>query len=96
MNQLFDCSNALIAKTLLLQMPKVTFTQFHNGLARVLGTYQCSKSNTKALSVSAVEPELENVEAPSKTKRKHQKKVSSQIRDLCSKLDAALVENAQF
>ena len=39
-NQLYDHSNASIAKTLLLQIPKVTFTQFHNELARILGTHQ--------------------------------------------------------
>ena len=26
-NQLYDCNNALITKTLLIQMPTVTFTQ---------------------------------------------------------------------
>ena len=97
-NQLFDCSNALIVKTLLLQMPKVTFTQFCNELARVLGTRQCSKSNTRVVSVSTVESELGDDEAPSKTKWKCQKKVSAQsskIQYLRSKLDTALAENAQ-
>ena len=79
-------------------MPKVTFTQFCNELARVLGTCQCSKPSTKAVSVSTVESNLGNDVAPSKTQQKCQKKMnaqSSQIRDLCSKLDAAMAENAQ-
>ena len=37
-NQLYDCNSASIAKTLLLQMLQVSFTQFRNELARVLGT----------------------------------------------------------
>ena len=97
-NQLYDCNNASIAKTLLLQMPEVTFTQFRSELAKVLGTRQCSKSSTRVVSVSVVESNLGNDEAPSKTKWKCQNKMSaqsSQIRDLRSKLDAALVENAQ-
>ena len=39
-SQLYDCSNASIAKTLLIQMPKCSFTKFYNELARVLGTCQ--------------------------------------------------------
>ena len=39
-SQLYDCSNASIAKALLLQMPTVSFTQYRNELARVLGTHQ--------------------------------------------------------
>ena len=66
-NQLFDFSSASIVKNSLLQMPKVTFTQFYNELARALGTHQCSKSNTRAVSVSMVESNLGNGEAPSKT-----------------------------
>ena len=53
-NQLYNCNNAPITKTLLLQMPKVTFTQFCNELARVIGTCQHSKDSTKAVPVSAV------------------------------------------
>ena len=66
-NQLFDHNNASIAKTLSLQMPKVTFTQYRNELARVFGTCQCSKPSTKAVSVSIVESNLGNDVAPSKT-----------------------------
>ena len=85
-------------KNLLLQMPKVTFIQFCNALARVLGTHQCSKPSTKAVSVSTVESNLGDDVAPSKGQRKCQKKMNaqrSQIWDLCSKLDAAMAENAQ-
>ena len=39
-SQLYDRSNASIAKALLLQMPNVSFTQYRNELARVLGTRQ--------------------------------------------------------
>ena len=39
-SQLYDRSNASIAKALLLQMPQVSFTQYRNELARVLGTCQ--------------------------------------------------------
>ena len=35
-NQLYDCNSTSIAKTLLLQMLHVSFTQFRNELARVL------------------------------------------------------------
>ena len=33
-------SNVSIVKTLLLQMPNVSFTQYRNELAQVLGTHQ--------------------------------------------------------
>ena len=39
-NQLYDCNNSSIAKTLLLQMPMVMFPQFCNELAQVLGMHQ--------------------------------------------------------
>ena len=39
-SQLYDRSNASIAKALLLQMPTISFTQYRNELARVLGTHQ--------------------------------------------------------
>ena len=39
-SQLYDHSNVSIAKALLLQMPTVSFTQYRNELARVLGTRQ--------------------------------------------------------
>ena len=40
--QLYDHSNASITKALLLQMPNVSFTQYRNELAQVLGTRQRS------------------------------------------------------
>ena len=99
MNQLYDHNNASIAKTLLLQMPKVMFTQFCNELARDLGTHQHPNSGSKAVSVSAVETESGEDAAPSKTQLKCNTKVSaqnSQIWDLHSKLDAAITENSQI
>ena len=54
-NQLYDCNRTSIAKTLLLQSSKVTFTQFSNELARVLGIHQHSKDGNKVMSVSAVD-----------------------------------------
>ena len=39
-SQLSDHNNASIAKTLLIQMPKVSFTKLRNELAQVLGTHQ--------------------------------------------------------
>ena len=68
-NQLYDCNSVSIAKTLLLQMPHVSFTQFRNELARVLGTCQhSSKSSTsKSVSVSAIGAESEEEEPISKS-----------------------------
>ena len=97
--QLYNHSNTSIAKTLLLQMQKVTFTQFHNELARVLGTCQCPKSSSKVVSISAMESESGDEAAPSKAQQKCKAKVnaqSSQIWDLCGKLDDAIVENSQI
>ena len=39
-SQLYDQNSASIAKTLLMQIPQMSFTQFQNELARVLGTHQ--------------------------------------------------------
>ena len=39
-SQLYDKNSASITKTLLMQMPQMSFTQFQNELARVLGTHQ--------------------------------------------------------
>ena len=75
-------------------MPKVTFTQFCNELARVLGTHQHSKGSTKAVSVSAV-----GEETTLKSQWKCETKMSaqsSQIRDLHSKLDSTIMENSQM
>ena len=68
-HQLYDCNSASIAKTLLLQMPHVSFTQFRNELARVLGTCQHSNksSTSKLVSVSATEAKSEEEEPISKS-----------------------------
>ena len=53
----------------------------------------------KVVSVSTVESKLGDEAALSKAKQKHKAKVSaqsSQIRDLHSKLDAAIAENSQI
>ena len=52
-SQLYDRSNASIAKALLLQMPSVSFTQYRNELARVLGTRQHPSKLVSSKSVSA-------------------------------------------
>ena len=101
-NQLYDCSNMSIAKTLLLQMPNISFTKYRNELARDLGTRQHSGKavSSKSVSVSAAGTESEGEEqAVSKSQHKWEKKISaqsSQIRDLHTKLDGAIAENAQI
>ena len=98
-SQLYDRSNASIAKALLLQMPTVSFTQYRNELARVLGTRQCqSKSvSTKAVSATQEGTESEGEEKSDlKSQRKRNRKISTQslqIRDLREKLDGAVAEN---
>ena len=52
-SQLYDCSNVSIAKALLLQMPTVSFIQYRNELARVLGTRQCPSKGVSTKAVSA-------------------------------------------
>ena len=64
-------------KTLLLQMPKVTFTQFQNELARVLGTHQCSKGSSRVVSVSAVGTSSGGEEMPLKSQQKRETKMSA-------------------
>ena len=90
-SQLYDCSNASIAKALLLQMPNVSFTQYRNELAQVLGTHQHSGRSvlSKSVSVSAAGAKSgEEEEQPvSKSQQKWDKKISaqsSQIKDLCT------------
>ena len=101
-NQLHDHSNASIAKTLLLQMLNVSFTQYRNELAQVLGTLQHSVKavSSKSVSVSAVGTESEEEEQTvSKSQCKQEKKISaqsSQIKDLRTKLDGAIAENTQI
>ena len=101
-SQLYDRSNASITKALLLQMPNVSFTQYRNELARVLGTRQCpSKSvSTKSVSVTPESTESGEEEKPApKSQHKRDSKIkaqSSQIKDLREKLDGAIAENAQI
>ena len=79
-NQLYDRNSASIAKTLLLQMLHMSFTQFRNELARVLGTRQHSNkpSSSKLVSVSAIRAESEEEEPISKSQHKREKKISAQ------------------
>ena len=101
-SQLYDRSNASIAKALLLQMPNVSFTQYRNELARVLGTRQRpSKSvSTKSVSVTLEGTESgEEEKSVPKSQHKRDSKIkaqTSQIKDLREKLDGAIAENAQI
>ena len=61
-SQLYDHSNASIAKALLLQMPKVLFTQYRNELARVLGTRHHPSKGVSTKAVSATEEGTESEE----------------------------------
>ena len=76
--------------------------EFHNELARVLGTRQhaISKASTKIVSTKSVEVEsIEEDALPFKSQIKKDKKISvqsSQIKDLQSKLDQAVAENSQI
>ena len=81
-------------------MPQMTFTQFRNELAQVLGTRQHAgaKSSTKAMMTSSVEVEPDKQDQ-TKSKGKQKAKISaqsSQIKDLCTKLDQAVAENSQI
>ena len=85
-------------------MQQCLFTEFHNKLARVLGTHQCaiSKASVKPVSSRLVEVESGEEDAPppsTKSQIKKDKKISaqsSQIKDLGSKLDQAVAENSQI
>ena len=100
MSQLSDCSNVSIAKTLLKQMPQITFTQFCNELARVLGTHQhaVTKASVKTAMAALAETESEEgVVTKSQTKKDGKISAqSSQIKDLHTKLDQAVAENSQI
>ena len=101
-SQLYDHSNASIAKALLLQMPNVSFMQYRHELAQVLGTRQCSGKavSIKSVLVSAAGAESEEEEQiVSKSQCKQEKKISaqsSQIKDLRTKLDGAVAKNIQI
>ena len=98
-SQLYDCSNASIAKALLLQMPTISFTQYRNELARVLGTHQHPSKGVSTKAVSVIQEGTESGEeekAGSKSQCKQDQKISaqsSQIRDLREKLDGAIAKN---
>ena len=100
-SQLYDHNSMSIAKTLLVQMQKCSFTEFCNELARVLGTRQHAiwKASVKPVSTRSVEFESGEEDAlPSKSQIKKDKKISaqsSQIKDLQSKLDQSVAENSQ-
>ena len=90
-----------IAKTLLKQMPQITFTQFRNELARVLGTRQrtVTKASVKTITAASAETESEEEGVVTKSQTKKDGKInaqSSQIKDLRSKLDQAVAENSQI
>ena len=101
-SQMYDRSNASIAKALLLQMPSVSFTQYRNELARVLGTHQCPTKSVSSKSVSVTQEGNESEEeekAVLKSQHKRDQKISaqsSQIKDLQVKLDRAIAKNAQI
>ena len=80
-SQLYDCSNASIAKALLLQMPTVSFTQYRNELARVLGTHQRPVKGvcSKAISATPEETESEGREKSDlKSQQQQDQKISAQ------------------
>ena len=66
-----------------MQMPHVSFTQFRNELARVLGTHQCSsvKSTGKSISTSSVGVKSDEVGAVFKSQWKwHKNSVLNPLR----------------
>ena len=79
-SQLYDRSNLSIAKALLLQMASVSFTQYRNELARVLGTHQCPSKSVSSKSVSATQEGTESEEEEktvSKSQHKRDQKIST-------------------
>ena len=111
-SQLLDCNSTSIAKTLLVQMSKCSFTEFHNELARILDTRRrtITKASVKPITSKSIEVEEEEEEdvplpppkssvKPSATIAKKDKKISAQsaqIKDLRLKLDQAVAENSQI
>ena len=83
-------------------MSQVSFTQFRNELARVLGTHQHSTKSTSGKSISSsssVRVESDGEKPVLKSQCKWDKKTnaqSSQIKDLHAKLDGAIAENTQI
>ena len=99
-NQLYDHNSTSIAKTLLLQMLKVSFMQFRNELARVLGTHQHStKTSGKSISTSSIRVRSEEKETTSTSQLKWDEKISAhsfQIKDLHAKPDSAVAKNIRI
>ena len=111
-SQLLDHNSASIAKTLLVQMSKCSFTEFWNELARVLDTHRkaITKASLKPVSTKAIEveedeeqdvppPPTKSSNKPSTSITKKDKKIhaqSAQIKDLQQKLDQAVAENSQI
>ena len=101
-NQLYDCNSTSIAKTLLIQMPDVSFIQFCNELARVLGTHQhlSAEATTKSVLVSSVgvksEEEGTVVKSQHKQDRENQCPILSDQRPTCTKLDSTIAKNSQI
>ena len=82
-------------------MPQISFTQFQNELAQILGTHQQAgtKASVKAVLVSSAETKSEEEGPATKSKIKKDGKIraqSSQIKDLHTKLDQAVAENSQI
>ena len=75
-SQLFDRNSMSIAKTLLKQMPQISFTQFRNELSRVLGTRQrtAAKASVKTVTATSTETESEGEGAVVKSHSKNIKK----------------------
>ena len=103
-SQLFDRNNVSIAKTLLKQMPQISFTQFCNELSRILGTQQCAvaKASVKTVTATSTETKSEGEGAVVKPHSKNIKKdgkinaQASQIKELRTKLDEAVAKNSQI
>ena len=103
-SQLFDKNSASITKTLLKQMPKISFTKFRNELSRVLGTRQrtAAKASVKTMTASSMETESKGKPVVTKSHTKHIKKdgkisaQASQIKELHTKLNEAIAENSQM
>ena len=99
-SQLYYCNNTSIAKTLLMQMLQMTFTQFHNELAWVLGTCQWAMNKASSKSVmTSVDVQSKEDNPPTRSQKKQNVKISaqsSQIKDLCTKLGQVVAENTQI
>ena len=80
----------------------VSFTQYSNELARVIGTRQCPTKSVSSKAVLATREGTESEEeenAVLKSQRKHDQTIStqsSQIKDLRVKLDGTIAKNAQI